>query len=101
MPTKYIIVLFSVAILIVLPPAVTRMLGEPIRTLAGLAALQSLAVLLFLFTSLISLGFCVNAMTEKKWKIAGGYGVATAIPPATCALAALTNSPGWEALMGI
>lgn len=90
-----------IAAVIVLPPAIARMVGASIYLMATLAALQLLTLMAFFITSLVSLGFSVGALIDKKWKEAIIYGGAAAIPVVTWCLATLTNSPGWEAVKGI
>jgi hypothetical protein len=101
MRDKYILTLVSVAGVIVLPAAAAHALGGSIRILASLASIQFCLLLAFLVTSLVSLILSIRALTEKKWKKAGLYGTAVAIPFAACYLAFITNGPGWEAVMGI
>lgn len=98
---KYIIAMAAISGLIVLPGAVAQVFGASIHVLAPLAAFQILELIAFFITSLISLGFSVNAMTQKKWKIAVACGGAATLPIATWYLAALTNYSGWQAVMGI
>ena len=98
---KYVIVLLVISVLIVLPGGIARAFGASIHVLAPLAAFQLFALLAFFFTSLVSLGFSVSALIQKKWMKAGVYGGAAALPIATWVLAALTNDPGWQAVMGI
>lgn len=98
---KYIIVITAISGLIVLPGAAAQFFGASIHVLVALAAIQMLELLAFFITSLISLGFCVHAMAQKKWKKAVAHGGAAILPVATWYLAALMNNPGWQAVMGI
>lgn len=98
---KYIIAITAISGLIVLPGAVAQFLGASIHVLAALASIQMLGLLAFFITSLISFGFSVNAMTQKKWKKAVAHAGAAMLPVATWYLAALMNHPGWQAVMGI
>ncbi len=98
---KYIIVLVTISALIVLPGVGAQMLGASIHVLAPIAVFQMFASLVFFITSLVSLILSVNAMSQKKWRKAGAYGGAAMLPAATWCLAALTNDPGWQAVMGI
>ena len=98
---KYIIALTAISVLIVLPGALARVFGASIHVLAPIAAFQMFSSLAFFVTALVSLGFSVNALTQKKWKNAGAYVGAAALPLATWCIAALTNDPGWQAVMGI
>lgn len=98
---RYIFVLCVVTVVIVVPGGIARAFGASIGLLASIAAIQLFATMAFFLTSVASLalGFC--AAMQKKWRAAVAYLGAMAIPLVAWSLAAFTNHPGWQAVMGI
>lgn len=98
---RYVFGLCVAAAVIVLPGGLAHAFGASIRILASLAVFQLFATMAFFVTSLVSLVFGIRAAFEKKWRTVIGYLGAAAIPAGAWGLAALTNNPGWQAVMGI
>ena len=58
-------------------------------------------LLAFSITSFVSVAFAISATTKKKWRDAVIYVGASMIPVCAWNVATVTNSPGWEAVMGV
>jgi len=98
---KYVVVLAAIAILIIVPGAVARICGAPLRLLAGFAVFQMLAVVLFFLTMPATLILCIVALVRKEWKKAGVLFAGIFIPIFTYAAFIFSNYPGFMAIMGI
>lgn len=98
---RYILVLCVVAAVIVVPGGMARAFGASIGLLASIAAIQLFATIAFFLTSVASLALGIRTAIDKKWRAAVAYFGAMAIPFGAWSLAAFTNYPGWQAVMGI
>jgi hypothetical protein len=85
----------------VIPGGIARAFGTSIHVLASIAVIQLFVTMAFFVTSLISLALGIRAAYDRKWRSAMGYLCAATIPLGAWCLAAFTNDPGWQAVMGI
>jgi hypothetical protein len=99
---KYVLILFAIAALIVVPGGVARIFGASDNLLCGIAALQLFAVMAFLMISVLSsLALSFSAVFEKEWWRAAAFLGLAAIPIGTIYLVSVTNPRGFEAVMSV
>lgn len=98
---KYVTAVYLIAGSIVFPGICVNFSGIGGKISSSIAAIQLFALIPFLATSLVSAGFGIHALAEKNWRGAPIYFGAALIPFVTFWMAMTTNTPGWEALMGI
>jgi hypothetical protein len=101
MRSKYLIALWIVAALVILPPCIAQICGVAPQSLLFFALVQILLLLGYFFTVPVSLGFSIAAAVKKDWKKAGLYFAGCLCPLLTAWLATVTNRSGWEAVMSV
>ena len=97
----YAAVIFASGVVVIVPAIVGRLANATLHVMAGIAAIETLAMVPLALTVLASLLLMIFALISKERRAALVYGVSALVPILTWCVAVGVNRAGFAAVQGI